>query len=254
MSDYVYNYGDGDKTWTLNEYDSLTIDSDTANHVIGIQESGNITKIVFDNYSSLNVGGRPGSIIVDGVTVVSNEIPTATSENIEITTYDSDIYATTSDSINLDSMGLTPNRIVGIRQVADARTTVVYDTYRALNIWGYPGEVISNGQTIISHDPSQDWGDSSSEDYYESRFGNQVVFLNEDDTINLSSATWDDILGVNIEDNNSMFVFNSFDSLRVYGKPAEAIIGDSTYSINYTNHTITPVTTTTESTTTTTEA
>ena len=152
---YVYNYGDGNKIWTLSEYDTLTIDSDTASHIIGIQELDETTKIVFDNYSSLNIGGRPGAIIVDGETIVSNEMPTVTSGTMDITTYDSDMYANTSDIVNLDSLGITPNRIVGIRQVADARTTVVYDTYRSLNIWGYPGEVISNGQTIISHNPQE---------------------------------------------------------------------------------------------------
>ena len=245
MSDYVYNYGDGDKTWTLSETDSLTINSDTASHIIGIQELDETTKIVFDNYSSLNVGGRPGEIIVDGVTVVTNEIPTATSETIEITSYDSDIYATPNDTINLDSMGITPDKIKGIRQVYDNRVSVVYNTYRALDIWGYPGQVISNGQTIISHDPNVNWGDSS--DDFDVRFGNQVQILSESDTINLSSVTWDDILGVNIEDNNSMFVFNDFDSLRVYGKPGSALIGDRTYSINYDNHTLTEVSSSTNS-------
>lgn len=249
MSDYVYNYGDGDEVLVVSEDDSISFDSDTAIHIRGIQQVNEETKIVFDDYSSLNVFGRVGSVIVNGETVIHNEpIATpSTSKELSVTDYESEIFATPSDTIDLNSMGITSDRIRGIQQVYGYRTLVVYDNYNSLNIYGKPGAVVLDGNTIISNDWSsyEDWGDSSSESamYLTNPYSNEVLYLSNSSTIDLSSVTWDDILGYKIEDDRSMFAFSDFSGFQVLGNPDTLLVGDETYAINYNNHSITQVST-----------
>lgn len=251
MSDYVYNYGDGDEVLVVDEDDSISFDSDTALHIRGIQQVNDETKVVFDDYSSLNMFGRIGSVIVDGETVIHNE-PVATpstSEETKITDYNLGIYATPDDTIDLNSLGISSSDIRGIKEVYGYRTLITYDNYNSLNIYGKPGAVVLDGNTIISNDWSsyENWGDDSESIVsVTSPYNNGVVFLSEDDTINLSSVTWNDILGYKIEDDRSMFAFNDYSAVQVLGNPDTLLVGDDTYSINYSNHSITQVSTSTE--------
>ncbi|MBQ6976228.1 MAG: hypothetical protein IJQ16_06725 [Selenomonadaceae bacterium] len=242
MSDYVYNYYEGDSVLIVDESDSVSLDSDTAIHVRGIQQVNDSTKIVFDNYTSLNIFGRVGSLIVDGETVISNTpIPSSSSESVDITSYDSEIYAATGDTIDLGDLGITANRIRGIQRFNYPRTAVVYDTYRSLNIYGYPGEIDLNGTALITNDTSSiDWG-SSDEGGTSFIYDSNYLVLNETSTIDLSSVDWDDILGVKVDDDSAMFVFSDFSGVQVFGKAGSAVIGDDLYSIDYNNGTITKV-------------
>ena len=143
-------------------------------------------------------------------------------------------------TVDLSNIGLTSDRIRGIQQVADYRTVVVYDNYQALNIYGRPASVVDGDVTLLTNDPipSGDWGDSSTEGFT-TKYGNTVLFLSENDTIDLSYVDPFEVLGINIEEDQSLYVFDDFSNLRVYGNPSEVVIGDDTFSIDYNRKTLT---------------
>ena len=257
MSDYVYNYGVGDKVWTLNEDDSLSIDSDTATHIIGIQTYGEATKIVFDDYSSLNIWGRPGEVVVNGETIVEYDPIDYALDSLDV---DNEIYTTQNATIDLNQFGLSGDRVRGIRQVDEFRTLVAYDNYQALNIYGRPAEVVLDGNTVIKNDPiyvesdevvaTNDilWGTSDTNVFsYKYGDGSDIVIGAEsDDVIDLSSVKMSDIRGIKLEDEKLQFVFNNYEALNVFGRPGTVCIENDVYSVNYDNHTMTKVSTSEE--------
>ena len=241
MSDYVYNYSSGDEELYVDTDDTVTFDSDTSVHIRGIQQVADYrTVVVFDNYRALNLYGRVGEVIVDGKTVIKNDPISVDTSEISTDDTIEDFYTTTGGTVDLSNIGLTSDRIRGIQQVADYRTVVVYDNYKALNIYGRPASVVDGDVTLLTNAsiPSGDWGDSSTEGFT-TKYGNTVLFLSENDTIDLSYVDPFEVLGINIEEDQSLYVFDDFSSLRVYGNPSEVVIGDDTFSIDYNRKTLT---------------
>ena len=249
MDWYINNSVIGADDDVIVDYDDVVnFDSDTATHLRGLQQlyDGYRTVAVFDDYSTFNIYGRPSDIIVNGQTVVHND-PIAEPTYVETglpytlngeTKYyysNSSIAADEDDTIELSSE--MAGHLRGVQSYYDGyRTLMSFDDFSALNIYGRPGNVIVNGQTIVHNDApadSEDWGDSDSVDTYDG-----IILADEDDVINLSNVTFNDIRGIKIEDQSAIFVFNDYTALNVFGRADAVVIGNDTYDINYDNHSL----------------
>ena len=253
MSEFVYKYGTGDDVYWVDEDDVISLDSDTASHVIGWTQYRDTRNLfVFDDYSSLNVYGRVGQLVVDGETWVTNEKTTETTEitddivtsgfSYELGDGDRTIFIDAGDVISIGSD--TASHIVGIKQYdSHDRTLFVFDDYRSLNVYGIPSEVIIGGETIITNTVV---ADTTTDDVDDNRFvytydsGNAIFEADEDSYIDLSGVTWDQIRGLKIDEASSLYVFDNFNTLNVWGPAKEVAIENSLYEINYSDRILVP--------------
>ena len=65
--------------------------------------------------------------------------------------------------------------------------------------------------------------------------GNDVIFADKQDVINLGSVTFEQIRGFKIEDNRALFVFDDFSNLSVMGHASTFIIEGQAYNADYDN-------------------
>lgn len=252
----VYSYGDGNKVFFATADDVLVFNNNTLANIRGVQtlEDGNRTVIVFNDFTSLNVYGKPKEIIFDNNAVSNSEEIERTTEDVfdfgatmsmlEASSQEAHaIYADTSDVIDLADLGVSSANVRGIKQYeSGTRTFIALNDFNYLNIYGRPGAVVLDGQTIISNEPdTTSWEDTYADAYtYNYGDGNKTMFADEDDIINLSSVTWDEIRGVSVEDASSRYVFNDWSTLNVLGPASTVLIDNNAYNINYSDKAIQP--------------
>lgn len=260
----TYTYSGGNDIFVVDVGDTVVFDDNIKwDQIRGIKTEEGRTTIVLNNYNVLNMYGTPSTFIIGGE-IVSSEVydngarfyasnDDDSSDDTTVYTYGSGgeiILADTDDEVKIN--GVTQDQIRGIK-VEDGRTTVAFDNYEVLNIYGTPASLSVNDvaldratydngfyitpleKVILEADEEsiiEGYGDPA-DNVFEYKYGDgdAVYVADTNDVVDLN-VSLDQVKGIKTDSDRTQIVMDNYQSVNVWGRAGIYVLDNTVYSTN----------------------
>ena len=202
-----------------------------------VYTSGNVIINNYNSWENIYVSGTPTGWNIEGNDFILNttdgslRVTEARDKMIEFKDFNENILTHVCVHKNGDTFDGSTFHEPIIAIGADKERSILISGNGGSNLWGGTGKT-SNDDLI----------GGEGVDVFKYNLGNgndAIIGAESQDIVDLSSITMNDIRGIKFREFGSLFVFNDFGSLSIFGKPDTFIIGsENVYKADYENSTL----------------